>query len=304
MSSKRKEKLVSVEEAARVIKDGMTIIVGGLLSVNHSMAIIRQIIKNGTKDLTVIGAASTGLEVDLLIGSGCTRVVNTSYLSGEHFIGVGPCFRRAVEKGEVELWEQSEGGLYSGLRATAIGLPFMPIRGGIGTSLTELNPEIKVFNDPIKGEPLIAVPAIKPDVALIHVQRADVYGNGQHLGGIHGDRLMAEASDTVILTADRIVSNEVIRQNMYMTTIANAEYVVETPFGSHPFASQGMYAEDEEHLAEYVAAAEKHRQGDSTDFKKYLDKYVYDPPTHEDYLEVIGLKKLLALQRVYDYFLT
>lgn len=304
MTPKRKEKLVSVEAAARIIKHGMTIIIGGILSANHSMAIIRQVIKNGTKDLTVIGAASTGLEVDLLIGAGCVRVVNTSYLSGENLVGVGPCFRRAVESGEVQLWEQSEGGLYAGLRAAAVGLPFMPIRGGVGTSLPDLNPEIKVFPDPIKGEPLLAIPALKPDVALIHVQRADVYGNGQHLGALHGDRLMAEASDMVLLTADRIVSNEVIRNTMYLTSIAYADYVVETPFGSHPFASHGMYAEDEEHLQEYVAAAEKYRQGDAADFKKYLHQYVYQPETHEDYLEVIGIKKLLALQRAYDYFVT
>lgn len=301
MAPKRKERLVSVEEAASVIKDGMTIVIGGLLLANHAMALIRQVIKNGTKGLTIIGAASTGLEVDLLIGAGCARVVNSSYVSGEHLIGVGPCFRRAVELGEVQLWEQSEGGLYSGLRAAAVGLPFMPIRGGVGTSLPDLNSEIKVFHDPIKGEPLLAIPALKPDVALIHVQRADRYGNGQHLGAPYGDRLMAEAADVVILTADRIISNEVIRHTMYLTSIAYADYVVETPFGSHPFASHGMYAEDEEHLKEYVAAAEKYRQGDATDFQRYLDKYVHAPETHEDYLEVIGLKKLLALQRAYDY---
>ncbi|MFH0845254.1 MAG: CoA-transferase [Pseudomonadota bacterium] len=304
MRPKRKEKLVSIEEAASVIKDGMTIVLGGLLAANHSMAIIRQIIKNGVKDLTLVGAASTGLDVDMLIGAGCAKTVNSSYMSGEHLIGVSPCFRRGVETGDIEMYETSEGALYSGLRAAAIGLPFLPIRGGLGSSLPEHNPDVKIFHDPIKGEPLLAIPALKPDVALIHVQQSDVYGNGQHLGALYGDRIMTEAAEVTIMTADRIVANNYIRKNMALTSIARVEYVVETPFGSHPFASHGMYAEDEEHLMEYVEAAEKYRKtGDRTDLAGYYDRYVFQPPTHEDYLELIGIKKIISLQRKYQYFI-
>lgn len=304
MRPKRKEKLVSIEEAASVVKDGMTIVFGGLLAANHSMAIIRQIIKNKVKDLTLVGAASTGLDVDMLIGVGCAKKINSSYMSGEHLIGVAPSFRRAVEAGEIEVYETSEGALYSSLRATAIGVPFLPLRGGLGSSLPDHNPHIKVFNDPIEGKPLLAVPALKPDVAIIHVQQADVYGNGQHLGALYGDRLMTEAAETTIMTADRIVSNNYIRKNMALTSIARCEYLVETPFGSHPFASHGMYAEDEEHLKEYVDAAEKYRKtGDRTDLDEYYNKYIFTPQTHEDYLELIGIKKIISLQRKYQYFI-
>ena len=141
MTSKRKEKLVSVEEAAGVIKDGMTIIVGGLLSVNHSMAIIRQIIKNGTKDLTVIGAASTGLEVDLLIWSGCTWVVNSSSLHGAPLIVVGPCVRRAGARGDPagvgERERQREAGVAGAMDAVRAKVGEAAIAKGRGLKAAE-----------------------------------------------------------------------------------------------------------------------------------------------------------------------
>ena len=297
----RKEVVVSVEEAANLITNGMTVAIGGLLFANHPMPILRQLIKRGVRDLTVIGPASSGLDIDLLIGAGCVKRLITPYVSGEHLVASGPCFRRAGERGELDNWEVTEGMEYAGLQAAALGLPFMPTKGGLGSSVPDLNPDLKLFKDPIKGELLCAVPAIKPDVTLLHIQRADRYGNGQHLGGVHGDRLMALAAEVVVLTTDRLVSNEIIRRTPYLTTVPHAQYVVEVPFGSHPFASQSCYQEDIEFLKTYVAVAEAHRQGDSKGFNEFLDTYIRKPADHYEYLEKIGIRKLMALQAAYDY---
>ncbi|MBI3089833.1 MAG: CoA transferase subunit A [Candidatus Tectomicrobia bacterium] len=290
----------SVEDAAALIKDGMTVATGGLLFANHPMPIIRQMIRNGVRNLTLVGPASSGLDVDLLIGAGCVTTLISPYVSGESLIGYGPCYRQAVERGEMKVWEVTEGLEYMGLRAAALGLPFLPYRGGVGSDIPKLNPEIKEFRDPIKGELLCAVPAIKPDVALIHVQRSDCYGNGQHLGSTYGDRLMAHAADCVILTCDKLVSNEVIRRTPLLTTIAYATVVVETAFGSHPYASHGLYGEDTEVLREYVEAAESRRTGNPDKFARFLDKYIHGPADHFAYLDLVGAARLVRLAASYD----
>jgi glutaconate CoA-transferase subunit A len=297
----RKDVVRSVDEVVAMIQDGMTIAIGGLLFANHPMPIIRGLIRRKARNLTVIGPASAGLDIDLLVGAGCIKRLITPYVSGEHLVATGPCFRRACEQGEIDNWEVTEAMSYCALQAAALKLPFLPTRGGLGSSVPDLNPDIKLFMDPIEGKPLLAVPAVKPDITILHVQRADKYGNGQHLGGVHGDRLMALAADKVILTTDRLVSNEVIRRTPYLTTVPHAQCVVEVPFGSHPFSSQGAYQEDTEFLKNYVIAAEKHRRGESKGFQEFLETFVMKPADHFGYLELIGLRKLLSLQAAYDY---
>ena len=168
-------------------------------------------------------------------------------------------------------------------------------RGGVGTSLPEVNPDLKVFKDPIAGETLIAVPPIKPDVAILHAATADAYGNVQHLGGLGWlDLFMHRAADRTIVSAERIVPNEQIRADPWKTTIAEADAIVRAPFGAHPFHAQGHYVIDREHLREYNQAA----SDDAAALSAYLDDYCRNPATHADYLERVGIKRLLAL---YEY---
>jgi glutaconate CoA-transferase subunit A len=290
---------VSVAEAASRIRDGMTIAVGGFSIANHPMPIIREIIRNGVKNLTVVGAATAGLDIDLLLGAGCVKKLVAPYVGGEAYAPIGQCFRKVIESGEVELWECSEYTLYAALQAQAMGMGFFPWRGGVGSSIPELNPDLKEFKDPIHGETYLAVPALEVDWAIIHVGIADQYGNGQHLGAVFGDRLMAQAATRVMLVADRIVPNQVIRRNPYATSIPYADLVVEAPFGSHPFAAHGLYAEDSDHIRAYVSATTAFRKGDRGPFDEYLTTYVYGPKNHQEYLEKIGLTRLLELQNKY-----
>src|ERR1700681_3403418 len=241
MSKKRKEVVSSVKDAAAKIRDGMTIAVGGFGADNHPMALVREIIRNGTKNLTVIASATAGLEIDLLIGAGCVKKLIAPYVGQEMYCPIGHNFRKYCEAGEIELWECSEYILYAGLFAAASGQEFFAWRGGVGTSIPELNPDLVQFIDPIgKTKKIIAVPPLRADWAIIHVGWSDAYGDGQHLG--------ARAADRIMVQAQRVVPNSVIRKNPFMTTIAYADCVVEAPYGGHPYAAHGFYKEDVEFI--------------------------------------------------------
>lgn len=285
MNSKRRERILDEAQAAQWIEDGMTIAVGQ----PTPMALVRQIVRRGIKNLTVV---DSGFSLDLLVGAGCVRKVVSYYAGGGFGTPVTPAFRRATERGEIDVWECEEGILCAGLQAAAQALPFLPWRGGVGTSLPEVNKDLKVFKDPISGETLIAVPPIKVDVAILHAAHADAYGNVQHLGGPGWiDLFMHRAAARTIVQVEQVVSNEQIRADPWKTTIAAADAIVRVPFGAHPFYSRGFYLQDNDHLRHYNDAA----GGDAKALNAYLDRFCRTPATHADYLEQIGIKRLLGL---------
>ena len=293
---KRKEVIIDGKEAASWVKDGMTIAIGGFINHCHPMAIVRQIIKNGVKDLTLVGTGSSGLELDILIGAGCGRKVIAPYVGAEDLAGIAPFFRAMAQRGELDIWECDEGMFYAALRAASYMLPFLPWRTGVGTSFPKVNPELKEFQDPIKGENLIAVPAIHIDIAFLHAGYADPYGNIQYVGSSFSDVVIYEASEKCVVQVEKIIPNEFIRKEPEKTVIHGADAVVRALFGSHPYGSSGFYVPDKEHIREYVDVATAFLKGDDRGpFEAYLDKYVREPETHADYLEQIGIKRLLSL---------
>ena len=292
----RKKVLMSEEEAIELIHDGETVIVGGFGTVNHPMPIIRGLIRRKIKNLTVIGAATAGLEIDMLIGAGCVKKVIAPYVGAELYAPIGHCYRRAAERGEIEVYETTEYLLYSQLDAAARGLGFLPWRGGVGTDLPKLNPDYVLFNDPINGEPYLAAPALHAHWAIIHVGQADVFGNGQHGGARFGDRLLSRAAERVILTAERIVPNSEIRKDPWATSIAYADAVVEAPYGCHPYASHGFYVEDEEAIRAYVKASISYRKDEMKEWNAYLAEWVTGPKSQMEYLEKISAGRLAQLQ--------
>lgn len=294
MSSPRREQHILDEAtAASWVQDGMTIAIGD----PAPMAIIRQIIRRGARDLTVVGS---GLALDLLIAAGCVRKTLAYYVGGGFGGAVAPSFRRAAERGEIEVWECEEGILCAGLRAGAQGLPFLPWRGGLGTSLPEVNLDLRLFTDPIKGETLIAVPAIVPDVTILHAAVSDAYGNVQHAGGPGWlDLFLQRAAERVIVQVEQIVSNEQIRANPIATTIAGADAVVRAPYGAHPFYSRGYHVQDRAFTKRYVeVATAAAMQDDRSGLDAFLQHYYIEPETHGDYLERVGVKQLISL---YEY---
>lgn len=294
MSKKRKEVVSSIADAAAKIKSGQTVAIGGFGADNHPMALLREIIRQGTKNLTIIASATAGLEIDLLIGAGCVKKLIAPYVGQEMYCPIGHNFRKYAEAGLIEVWECSEYILYAGLFAAASGQEFFSWRGGVGTSIPDLNKDLVEFIDPIgKTKKIIAVPPLRADWAIIHVGWSDVYGNGQHLGARFGDRWLARAADRIMTQAERIVPNDVIRRNPFMTTIAYADCVVEAPYGGHPYAAHAFYKEDVEFIEDYVRCSEANRKGDATVWQDYLKRHIQ--ADHMSYLETVGIKKLLSL---------
>jgi glutaconate CoA-transferase subunit A len=154
----------------------------------------------------------------------------------------------------------------------------------VGTSLPELNPDLVPFRDPIRGELLLAVPALKPDVALLHADRGDRFGNAQHRCHPFGDRAAWKAAAVTVVQVDELVDPGVTRASASETTLPGVDHLVETPFGAHPGNAYARYDEDADELRAYVAAArEATRQGDDRSFRRWLDSRVMI--SHADYIE-------------------
>ena len=226
----RKTVIINEEQVADYIEDGMTIAVGGFINSLHPMTIIRQIVRRGLKDFTLVGSGSAGLEVDLLVGAGCVKKLISPYVGAEDLAPIGPMYRAMAQSGKLEVWECDEGQYYTGLRAAAKLLPFGPCRAGLGTSYPAINKDLKEFADPISGEKLLAVPAISPDIAILHAAYSDAYGNVQHEGSSFSDIALFQAADKTIVEVEKIVPNEYIRQNPYKTTIHSAHAIVRSSF--------------------------------------------------------------------------
>lgn len=292
----RRKRIVEPDEVLAKVRDGMTVAIGGFINSSHPMLVVRGLIKRGVKNLTVVGAASSGLEIDLLIAAGCARKVVAPYVGGEALAPIGPAFRAAAEKGELEVFELDEAMYYAGLRAAAQRVPFNPWRSGVGTSFPEMNPAIKAFQDPVNGETLLAIPAINIDIAFLHAAVSDPYGNVQYVGHGYGDRAIYAAADETYVQVEQVVSNEEIRRDPLRTAIPGADGIMRARFGAHPYSSPGHYIEDQEHIRAYVRAATAWaKSGDFAPLRAYLDEFVFQPADHAAYLERVGIRRLLSL---------
>ncbi|HMM72683.1 MAG TPA: CoA-transferase [Rhodocyclaceae bacterium] len=291
------DKRVSLDELAFHVKDGDWVAVGGGLSSREPMALLRALIRAGRRNLQVVGSAH-GIDIDLLCGASAVKRSAESYVGFEQDFGMAPNYRRACESGEVEVADGCCYTVVQQLRAAAYGLPFLPIRSVRGTSFEGMHSEYVPMTCPYTGEELLLVPALQPDVALIHAQYGDAHGNLRIEGPPVADILAARASKKVIATVERIVSNEELQS----LGGANVPYfyvaaVAEVPFGAHPTACYPMYAYDRPHTAAYYAAASAGAQA----FKsQYLEPFVFGCPDHQDYLERIGGSALRSRLSAWD----
>lgn len=286
---RRKEKVVSVAGAVAGIRDGAFLAIGGFMIHNHPMALVREIIKKGVRDLTILPVPPGGsMDADLLIGAGCVRRVLASYVGAEWIAPVMPNYRQKIERKEIEVVDYDELTIICGLRAAIQKLPCEVTRSGLGTDLLKVNPHLKKIKDPFTGAELVAVAPIKPDVAIIHAQRSDPYGNIQHHGSVFMDAFIASAAGEVIVSVEEVVPPGAIIRDPFKTTVPChlVSMVTQIPFGAHPCSSHGYYNYDEEHLKLYVAAAR-----DPGTYRKYLDRYVYGPEDIADYTERVGARE-------------
>lgn len=292
----RASRVIELDTALDHVRDGMTVAIGGFINSSHPMLVVRGLIRRRVKDLVLVGAASSGLEVDLLIAAGCVKKVVAPYVGAEALAPIAPAFRAAAERGMIEVYELDEAMYYAALRAAAQRVPFNPWRSGVGTSFPDINPAIKVFKDPCNGETLLAIPALNIDVAFLHASVSDAFGNVQYEGHGFGDRAIYSAADKTFVQVERIVSNEEIRRDPLRTAIPGADGIIRAAFGAHPYASPGHYTEDKEHIKEYVRAATAWgKEGAGALLTEYLDTYIFRPEGPIEYLETIGLRRLLSL---------
>ena len=292
----RKKRIIELDDALAKVKDGMTIAIGGFIKSSHPMLVVRGLIKRGVKNLTVVGPASSGLEIDLLIAAGVAKKVVAPYVGGEVLAPIGPAFRAAAERGKVEVFELDEAMYYCALRAAAQRVPFNPWRSGVGTSFPQMNPAIKEFKDPLNGETLLAIPAVNIDIAFLHAATSDAYGNVQYIGHGYGDRAIYAAADETYVQVEQVVSNEQIKADPGKTAIPGADGIIRAKFGAHPYSSPGHYIEDKAHIKQYVQAATAWAKSDDfAPLQAYLDEFVTGPKDHAEYLERVGIRNLLSL---------
>jgi glutaconate CoA-transferase subunit A len=215
---------------------------------------------------------------------------------------IAPAFRRAAQHGEIEVWESDEGMMYVALQAAAQKLDFAPYPVGMGAVYAEVNEGMEVFESPFTKRPVMAIRALPLDFGFVHAARSDPFGNVQVEGGGLGDRAIARASAQVVCTVERIIGNHEVRRNPQSTAIPGADHVIYAPFGSHPFSSPGFYIHDEPFMREYLAAANEWlRHDDHAPLDRFFDTWVHEVPTHWEYMDRVGARRLHALTEALGY---
>jgi|SRR5215211_2072052 len=250
-------KIGSLSDAISTILPGSRVALGGNTLHRGPCAAVHEIVRQDIGDLELVKTAGS-YDIDLLAATGLATSVSAGYVGFETVFGMAPGYRRAVEVGAVETKEHACYSVIAGLRAAIQGVPFMPIAGMFGSDLLEAR-GFKSIADPYTGEPVVAVPALVPDVAIIHVQEADAIGNSRIVGTRFEDVLMAQAARHVIITAEHIVDGAEFEATPEVVAIPGflVGAVVEAPRGAWPCSCAGEYEFDAEYLAAYVAASKE-----------------------------------------------
>lgn len=286
------EKLTTLSDAIRRVNDRDHIAIGGCLFSRTPLALLMEILRQGRQGLT-LSRNLMCYEGEWFMAAGAVEAVLTSWFGIGLPWGVSRILREKVERGEVRFEEWSHLGLGLRYRAAAMGVPFLPTLTMLGSDLMAVT-QAKTMQCPYTGKTLCLVPALFPDVALLHVHRADRFGNCQIDGYPHMDPDIARAATTVLVTAEKIISEEEIRRHPGRTVVPGfvVDAVVEAPYGAFPHECYGLYEADFEHFDKYVAGIKARGiQG----IRDYLDCYVYSPQSHQEYLALFGEDRLARM---------
>jgi glutaconate CoA-transferase subunit A len=271
--------VLTPDEIVAELRDGMTIGIGGWGSRRKPMALVRAIGRSTLRDLVIVSYA--GPDVGLLVASGQARRIVTGFASLDS-IALEPHFRNGRQNGTVELTELDEGMLHWGLLAAAHRLPFLPIRAGLGSDVLRVNPELRTIHSPYgagrageaDGEELVAMPALRLDAALVHMNRADAVGNGQYLGpDPYFDDLFCLAAERAYVSCERIVPVLDGPPQSLLLNRAMVHAVTETPNGAHFTSCVPDYGRDEEFQRRYAAAASS-QAADPDAWRRFRAEYL------------------------------
>lgn len=293
---KRTNKVISIEEAINMVKNGDTIGIGGFSMKRHPMALINEMIRQKKRELILYGW-NNSIDFDALIGAGCTKEVHTSYVAFEGF-GLAPNFRRAAEESTIKIVEETESTGQDRFKAAAMGLTFLPSKTPLATDMKVHKEFQKDIICPFTGEKYVALEAWNPDFVFIHAHSADIAGNirldERRFPDTDLDIITAYAGKKVIVSVEEIVDHKFILEDPRLTVLPSTfvDAVVEAPYGAHPCSCDRRYEVDEEYVNLYNKKSKS-----SEEFNDFLNQYIMSTKNHDEYLVKIGLRNLLELRR-------
>jgi glutaconate CoA-transferase subunit A len=287
-------KLMTMREAmARHVPSGSMVLMGAQLEQMIPFAAGHELIRQGRRDLTLVGPISDIL-FDQMIGAGCVSRVMAAWV-GNVSAGVGYCFRRAAERAipnRLEVVDYSNFTMALALHAGALGVPFLPTYATLGSDLLKKNGNLREFSSPVSEEKLVAVRALRPDVAILHVQRSDALGNAHIWGSLGVAVDGARAARKIIVIAEEIVEPDVIASDPNRTLVPGflVAAVVRQPWGAHPSPVQGYYNRDHAFFSEY------HEQTrELAAFEEWLTRWVLRPTGREEYINQLSASRVESL---------
>jgi glutaconate CoA-transferase subunit A len=277
-----RDKTTSLQDAVGRIDDGDTVAAG--LALEHAIpfAAGHELIRQGVSGLTLVGPISD-LLFDQLVGAGCADRIRAAWV-GNVSAGIGYCFRRAVESDDLAVENHSNFSVALALKAGALGVPYLPTRSLLGSDILAENDSLRTEEDPFSGEPLVLVPAIEPDWAIVHVQRASPAGDVHFWGNTGVTAAAVGAADNVLVTAEEVVEPAVIKSDPSRTlfTRENVAAVAEVPYGAHPSPVAGRYNRDNQYYLDYHGWTD-----DPEGYDDWVREWVRDVDGREQYMSKI-----------------
>lgn len=301
----KREKIMPLKEAVqRFVKDSDNIGIGGFVNGRQPVATIHEILRQGRKELT-LSFQSSGLGVEYLASGmvlekekNSIKRLELAYWAHEAF-GISPLFRYLAEGGMIELEDWSNFNMSARFKAGAMGVPYLPIRSPLGSSISQAN-RSKVIDCPFTGKPIMLLPAAHPHVSLLHVQEADIYGNCRIMGPLYTCPEIALASAHTIVTAEKIITHEemVKYPNLVSIPYFAVDAVCEVPMGGYPGNVYGCYYFDEEHIMQFRTACEDFRLGDKSELEEYYYCYISGVESCAEFIAHIPADQLQHIQKI------
>lgn len=297
------KRMTAKEAVAKYVKDGMCLGLGGFVNTRTPVALVHEIIRHGCKDIS-LAMQSNSICAELLAAA---MILDPDHVSvkrvelawwGYEVIGIAPIFRYLVSRGEIQVDDYTNYGMSARFKAGAYGIPFIPTRDHGGSDMELLN-RGKMIKCPFTNDNIYLVPASHPDLALVHTQVSDKYGNGRMFGALCTCPEIALAAKHTIMSVEQIIPNESIRRYPNLTEIpyVAVDAVVEQPLGCYPGAAYGYYWFDMPEILAFRKTCDEFRKTGNTDeMKKYFDKYIFGCETFDDYMATRPYKTIKELK--------
>ncbi|MCP4150037.1 MAG: CoA transferase subunit A [bacterium] len=293
-SGKMTDKVMPLKDAIKEFAhDGDYLGIGGFGANRTPVAACHELLRQGRKNMAFAGHTATH-DFQILCAGEVFNRLDVAYVVGLEARGLSSCARRYLQSGKVDITEWTNYALTVRLKAASMGVPYIPCRNMMGTDTFRYS-AAKLVECPYTGNKLVLLPALYPDVSLIHVHEADRYGNCRFKGITVADHELANASKRLIITTEKLITNDEIRNDPSSTKIPFylVDAVCEAPYGAYPGTMPYEYFSDEEHLKEWLAV-----EKDSEKFAAFLKNYIYDTEDHLEYLDKCGgIKKILELRK-------